>query len=454
MNNRPDLESRLRAYLTSGARTQAPSGMEGRIAARVLGRRYSWAFQLMAAAAVLVLAIGLGVGVTKLRQSNAALKVSPRPTPIVTATASVSPPATPPASPTPEPSVGPYPLMAPTTFTMVSMSTGWAAGSGTNRILRTSDGGTHWNDLTPSGARPGNWTPFFFDADSAWLASSVQPGSSTADFSVAIYRTVNGGRSWQQAGTVAAAEGWPAALDFVDKNHGWLFMKLGGAAGSDGVAFYGTMDGGATWAKLSEANTSGASGRLPLRCSKGTPVFLNSSTGWMPGGCSAGGGPFFYVTRDGGRTWNDARIAMPASAAAPCMCEIDSLRFSDSRNGAFVLNIYEGSGLPQNVLYTTSDAGASWRPGPPLPANSYTVFLLDAMQGWTVDAKANNLLFTADAGRHWSVVGTIPSTQVVMVYQFVTDKIGWALGSEAKGQSVLKTVDGGATWTSQLAPAR
>src|SRR5207247_8104785 len=120
------------------------------------------------------------------RQSNAALSGSPRPTPIVTPTGSVSPPATPPASPTPEPSVGPYPLMAPTTFTMVSMSTGWAAGSGTNRILRTSDGGTHWNDLTPRGARLGNWTTFFLDANNAWLASSLQPGSPTRDFGVQI----------------------------------------------------------------------------------------------------------------------------------------------------------------------------------------------------------------------------------------------------------------------------
>src|SRR5947199_9491741 len=111
MNNRRDLESRLRAYLSSGARTQAPSGMEGRIAARVLGRRYSWAFQLMAAVAVLVLAIGLGVGVSKLRQSTAALKVSPRPTPIVTPTGSVSPTARPSARPPHEPSVGPYPLL-------------------------------------------------------------------------------------------------------------------------------------------------------------------------------------------------------------------------------------------------------------------------------------------------------------------------------------------------------
>jgi len=39
MNNRPDLESRLRAYLSSGARTQTPSGMEERIARRVVGRR-------------------------------------------------------------------------------------------------------------------------------------------------------------------------------------------------------------------------------------------------------------------------------------------------------------------------------------------------------------------------------------------------------------------------------
>src|SRR2546430_16097327 len=101
MNNRPDLESRLRAYLSSGARTQAPSGMEGRIAARVLGRRYSWAFQLLVAAAVLVLAIGLGDGVSKLRQSNAALKGSPPPTPIATPTCSVSPTAPPAPSPPP-----------------------------------------------------------------------------------------------------------------------------------------------------------------------------------------------------------------------------------------------------------------------------------------------------------------------------------------------------------------
>src|SRR5439155_262465 len=97
----------------------------------------------------------------------------------------------------------------------------------------------------------------------------------------------------------------PASLRMINASTGWAAMNLGLAAGSQGVAFYGTVNGGATWTKLSEADTSGSAGHLPLGCSKGVPVFLNASTGWLPGSCSAGGGPFFYVTRDGGRTWHN-----------------------------------------------------------------------------------------------------------------------------------------------------
>ena len=459
MNNRPDLESRLRAYLSSGARTQAPSGMEGRIAARVLGRRYSWAFQLLAAAAVLVLAIGLGVGVSKLRQSNAALKVSPRPTPIVTPTASVSPTATPSASPTPEPSVGPYPLMAPTTFTMVSVSTGWAAGSGTDRILRTSDGGADWNDVTPRGARLGNWTTFFLDANNAWLASSLQPGSPTSDFSVEIYRTSDGGRNWSRTGTSVAGWGFPGAIDFVDRQHGWLLMKQDGTLqtpGSDMLAIYGTADGGASWSKLSETDTSGLAGHLPLACSKTNLVFVSATTGWIQGGCGAGGGYFLYVTRDGGRNWAGVSLRIPQQGTSTCDCSIESLRFWDSQHGALVLNgaYQDARGYAQNFLYTTTDGGRSWQLGPLLPGNAFSVFFLDATHGWTLDAKANTILFSGDGGQHWSIAGTIPSNSngVVRDFQFVTAQVGWVLGADSRGLPILKTVDGGQTWTTQLAP--
>ena len=336
---------------------------------------------------------------------------------------------------------------------MISASTGWAAGSGTNRILRTADGGSHWDDAGPRGAQPGNWTTFFLDANNAWVASSLQPGSDTPDFSVHVYRTSDGGKNWNNAGVVAAGQGWPSSMSFVDASHGWLFMNLGGAAGSQGVAFYGTADGGRTWTKLSEADTSGSSGHLPLSCSKGAPVFLNPSTGWLPGSCSAGGGPFFYVTRDGGRTWHNVALGSPAGWGSTCMCEVTSLRFSDARNGVFVLTSYGSAGVPESAVYSTTDGGGSWRPGPSLPAQAYDVFFIDKSHGWTINPKANNsLLSTSDGGQHWSTVGPIPSTQGVTGLQFVTTEIGWASGSEPAGNTLIKTTDGGQTWTTQLSP--
>lgn len=457
MPDQPDFDSRLKAYLARAAGTRPPSGMDARIVGRVQ-KRQVWAVQLVAAAAILVLAIGLGIILQRARNSNSVL---PAVTPTATAQASPSekPTASPMSSPTPATSAAPYPLLAPVTMRMINTSTGWAAGSGTNRILRTKDGGSHWNDATPREASAGTWTTFFLDGNNAWLASSLQPGSSSPDFSVKLYRTSDGGQSWQPAGTAMADWGFPAAMDFVDPTHGWLFMKQDGTLetpGSDMVAIYGTTDGGASWNKLSQTDTSGLAGHLPQACSKLNPVFLNASIGWIPGSCGAGGGYFLYVTRDGGRNWAAVGLRMPTAGPSACDCGIESLRFWDNQHGALVLNnaYQDARGYAQNFLYTTIDGGRSWQLGPMLPANAFSVYFLDAAHGWTLDAKANKLLFSSDGGLHWSSTGTIPtsSNAVVMDFQFVTSKIGWALGADSRGLPILKTVDGGASWTIQLSP--
>ena len=449
-----EFDPRLKAYLDRGASTPPPAGFEARLIAGTRRPRSGLVLQVAAAAALLVLAIGLGIGLSKVRQWAAAVKPSPSASAIVSPSASASPRVT----PTPE-VTGLYPLLPPSTFKMINASAGWAAGSTTDRILRTTDGGSHWNDVTPRGARLGTWTTFFLDADNAWLASSLQPGSPTNDFSVEIYRTLDGGRNWSQVGMSVAGWGLPGAIDFVDRQHGWLLMKQDGTLqtpGADMMAVYGTADGGASWNKLSETDTSGIAGHLPQACSKTQLVFLNATTGWIQGGCGAGGGYFLYVTRDGGRNWVAVALRVPQLGTTTCDCSIDGLRFWDKQHGALVLNdaYQDARGYAQNFLYTTTDGGRSWQLGPLLPSNAFSVFFLDASHGWTLDAKANTILFSGDGGQHWSIAGTIPSNSngVVRDFQFVTAQVGWVLGADSRGLPILKTVDGGQTWTTQLAP--
>ena len=133
-------------------------------------------------------------------------------------------------------------------------------------------------------------------------------------------------------------------------------------------------------------------------------------------------------------------------------CLRSFLRFSDARNGVFVLTSYASAPVPESVVYSTADGGGSWRPGPSLPAQAYEVFFIDKSHGWTLNAKSNSLLSSSDGGQHWSLAGPIPSTQGVMGFQFVTTEIGWATGSEPAGNTLIKTLDGGQTWTTQLSP--
>src|SRR5207244_7800387 len=115
--------------LHRGASTPPPTDLEARLIGSTRRPRSGWVLQVAAAAALLVLAVGLGIAVQRARQS---VWVTPTATPF--ASPNINP------TPTPTPSA-PYPLLPPVSLRMINASPGWAAGSGTTRLLLTEDGG-------------------------------------------------------------------------------------------------------------------------------------------------------------------------------------------------------------------------------------------------------------------------------------------------------------------------
>ena len=80
---------------------------------------------------------------------------------------------------------------------MLSPTTGWAilkdtVDSPTNRILRTTDAGQTWYDVTPLEPPDGISRAFFLDGDRAW---AVQPREQQA----VVWQTKDGGQTWNSS---------------------------------------------------------------------------------------------------------------------------------------------------------------------------------------------------------------------------------------------------------------
>lgn len=394
--------------------------------------------------------------------SAAATPTSAPPTP--TGTTAVSPAATATtmparATPTPTqstPTVPPTPAagepLTVASIHMVTAADGWATGSiaqnssaPAGTVYRTGDGGMQWYDVTPAGVTSDTIpSTYFLDSSQAWVAIASPVASGSTSFTV--YRTQDGGQTWDQSEPISIVGGGPSSIDFVDPQHGWLMASLGAGMSHEAVAIYRTTDGGMHWQQVSL--TSGMQGEstpgsLPFVCDKSGITFSDTTTGWAGGACP-GGELFFYVTRDGGQTWES--VALPAPSGYPadlysqCQCAVSRPTFITPQAGFVTVQIYEQQ--QRAVLYVTEDAGTTWTPRE-LPVSQLLGAgpdMVDATTGWLTDGQ--QLYVTRDAGQTWNEVGTLPLPgEDVRGLDFLNANDGWILG-----QRPYVTHDGGQTW--------
>lgn len=315
---------------------------------------------------------------------------------------------------------------------------GWAVTEGD--IIRTNDGGVTWYGTTPPELTEAGYSVFteFLDVNHAWI-QVVDPLNYPVGGT--LYRTTDGGMIWEVISTPFSA----GDIKFVDEQHGWMLADLGAGAGSMAVSIFRTDDGGVTWerAYTNDPNYEDAGDSLPLGGLKVLIAPRDEQTAWVGGVIYAPGTVYLFRTEDGGVTWNEVGLELPAEAALAEVA-VEQIQFISEKHGALVLRVT--STTPRALIYFTEDGGDTWQPLQNIfpRINRFEV----SASGEIIFYSQNQFQVTNDAGETFTVVTPdVKFGETISDMDFVNPLTGWVVTTSATGRHTLyKTTDGGQTW--------
>jgi photosystem II stability/assembly factor-like uncharacterized protein len=240
----------------------------------------------------------------------------------------------------------------------------------------------------------------------------------------AIYRTVDGGAEW----TKIAASGFPVDEDFF--KIAFFSENLGYVLGYGGV--YKTENAGQDW----------VNNWLPVVPNRGAwgMSFVDDTTGYLLGSrYTDPDPPILYRTTNGGASWTGV-----AGSKASVLRTVLAICFVDGMTG------WAGGG----VIMKTTDGGETWTTQVPI-ATVREFYFLSAANGFAVGGKT--ILRTKDGGASWeNVTPNDDRIKDLRSVYFLDASNGWVAGRGADEQTggvylkhsiLLRTSDGGATWT-------
>jgi photosystem II stability/assembly factor-like uncharacterized protein len=310
----------------------------------------------------------------------------------------------------------------------VDSATGWVAAqfqSGNVAVLHTADGGETWTrQLSVSGNGHAQYLRFFDPLLGVFALLGGAP---------VLFRTSDGGASWR---ALPALDGGASVLSwsFVDDDHGFMLARTAGEATTSPSRLYRTQNGGWTWSDLGSP--------VPAPDQAYQVHFSFLTTGWL---ATSGPAPYAYKSQDFGNTWT--RVTLP------------SPRGGWPGSGQFFVGVQPTSrgGALASVVYFPpvkgrSGIGGSIRAFPPLTVRvfdggkpdtyTYTTVLDRLSIGGRAGAQAPNetVLSTVDNGATWTPIHP-PTAAGAIGYFDAAD--WWWVGSG----SWSRTADGGVTWS-------
>ncbi|HWM11279.1 MAG TPA: hypothetical protein VNO82_18115 [Solirubrobacteraceae bacterium] len=265
----------------------------------------------------------------------------------------------------------------------------WVGGSA-GEVLRTTDGGRSWQDVSP----PGSEGLLFRDVEAhdARRASVMSIGVGEES---RIYTTFDGGRSWKTAFVNDDPAAFYDCMDFF-------------AGGRRGLAMSDPVDGkfriaatddfGRSWHVLPDDGMPPAvDGEFGFAASGTCLVASGDRDAWFGSG---GGASRVFRSRDRGLTWTVTAAPIPAAEAAG----VFSLAFRSPRQGVMVGGDFTAPDNGANASGYTRD-GDTWKPGGDLAGYRSGVDWLGSV---LIAVGPNGSDVSYDGARRWKAFDTAP----------------------------------------------
>ena len=226
----------------------------------------------------------------------------------------------------------------------VSSTVAWVSGE-TGTVLRTTDAGATWQDVSPPGAAGRALRDIeAFDAMHAVTLSIGKGGHSR------IFATNNGGKTWKQT--------------FLNHDRMAFFDCMAFSADGTGLAMSDPVNGrfgliishdrGQTWSTLTPKRMPKA-GKVEFGfAASGTCIV--SGPGHQFWLASGGTHPRVFHTFNAGNTWTAVRTPIRGGATAG----IYSIAFRDADHGVAVGGDFEDPMNRSAAAATTADGGTTW----------------------------------------------------------------------------------------------
>lgn len=228
-------------------------------------------------------------------------------------------------------------------LSVVNDHVAWASGS-KGRVGRSTDGGKSWIFAQVPGYEQCDFRSVYaLDARTAIIANAGVPAC--------VLRTSDGGAHWQEVYRVADTAAFIDGIAFRNEREGILY----GDPLKGRLMILLTHDGGLTWQPLPEADRPEMADGEASFAASGTNIrYLKDGRVMIGTGGKVSG---LLVSADEGRHWG--RIATPILQGISST-GIFSFSFADPMNGIIVGGDYKRDSLTTDHVFYTKDGGKHW----------------------------------------------------------------------------------------------